>query len=212
MVDNNKKIDIGFRVLLVFLLLIVVLIWVFGEKDESLSNPAVTDVQIDHRQVNSTGEPAGLETIVRYARTWAPILHEWYGKKAPELLFKDLNGKARKLSEYSGKNVLLLFWGTWCPPCISEIPGLMEIRRTQSTDELAMIAVSTENPQIVKSFAQRQKINYDVATIQNRLNRPYGQVNALPAAFYIDKQGNFKLITEGAVSMAETLAIIKAKK
>ncbi|MBN1456490.1 MAG: TlpA family protein disulfide reductase [Sedimentisphaerales bacterium] len=208
MVDNNKKIDISFRVLLVFLILIVALIWVFGKKDPSVT----TDIHTYDQQIGSTNEPASLETITKYARTWAPILHEWYGNKAPELVFNDLNGNIRKLSEYNGKNILLLFWGTWCAPCVSEIPGLIELRKTQSTDELAIIAISVEDPQIVKPFVQRRKINYDVATTQNRLNRPYGQINGFPSAFYIDKQGNFKLITEGAVSMTETLAIIKAKK
>jgi peroxiredoxin len=211
MVDNNKKINISFRVLLVFLLLIVVLVWVFGGKDQS----AATDIHTNtgnEQVVGASSKPASLETIVSRARTWGPILNDWYGKKAPDLVFSDLNGKVHKLSEHSGKDILLLFWGTWCAPCISEIPGLMELRKTQSTDELAIIAISVENPQVVKSFVQRRKINYDVATIQTSLKRPYGQINGFPSAFYIDKQGNLKLITEGAVSMAETLAIIRAKK
>lgn len=212
MVEKNKKYVTGFYVLLIFVLHMAVLAWFLVKKDKSVSNQTVTAVHNDGRQVDSTGEPASLKTIVRHARTWAPMLHGWYGKKAPELVFNDLNGNVHKLSEYSGKDILLLFWGTWCPPCISEIPGLMELRRTQSTDELAMIAVSTEDPQKVKSFAQQRKINYDVATAQNQMNSPYELITSLPSAFYIDKQGNFKLITEGAVSMAETLAIIKAKK
>jgi len=210
MADNNKKLDIGFRVLLVFLLLIVVIIWVFGGKDQSVATD--THKNTGNELVGATSEPASLETIVGLARTWGPILSDWYGKEAPDLVFNDLDGKVHKLSEHSGKDILLLFWGTWCAPCISEIPGLIELRKTQSTDELAIIAISVENPQTVKSFAQRRKINYDVATIQTELKRPYGQINGFPSAFFIDKQGNLKLITEGAVSMAETLAIIKAKK
>ena len=208
MPDNNKKIDISFRVLLVFLILVVAIVWVFGIKDQ----PATTDIHTYDLQLDSTGEPVDLQTIVKHARTWAPILHDWYGKKAPELAFNDLNGNVRKLSEYSGKDILLLFWGTWCAPCISEIPGLIELRKTQSTDELAIIAISVEDPRVVKPFVQRRKINYDVAIAQNALKSPYGQINGFPSAFYIDKQGNFKLVTEGAVSMKETLAIIKAKK
>ena len=38
------------------------------------------------------------------------------GKRAPEVTFKDLNGKDATLAQYKGKVVLVNFWATWCEP------------------------------------------------------------------------------------------------
>jgi peroxiredoxin len=44
------------------------------------------------------------------------------GKVAPEIDAEDLDGKRLKLSDYRGKVVMLVWWATWCGPCM-EIVG-----------------------------------------------------------------------------------------
>src|SRR5438093_13393199 len=51
------------------------------------------------------------------------------GKPAPEVTFKDLNGKDATLAQYKGKVVLVNFWATWCDPCYIEIPWLIEMQQ-----------------------------------------------------------------------------------
>ena len=39
------------------------------------------------------------------------------GKAAPDIEGEDTDGKKFKLSDYRGKVVVIVFWGTWCPHC-----------------------------------------------------------------------------------------------
>ncbi len=45
----------------------------------------------------------------------------------PDFSFTDFKGTPRKLSDFRGKYVLLDFWGTWCGPCLKEMPRLKEV-------------------------------------------------------------------------------------
>jgi thiol-disulfide isomerase/thioredoxin len=44
------------------------------------------------------------------------------GQEVPEIAGPDLDGKAMKLSECRGQVTLLVFWATWCEPCMAMVP------------------------------------------------------------------------------------------
>jgi thiol-disulfide isomerase/thioredoxin len=48
------------------------------------------------------------------------------GVQVPDFDFTDFEGAARKLSEFRGRYVLLDFWGSWCAPCLADLPVLKE--------------------------------------------------------------------------------------
>jgi thiol-disulfide isomerase/thioredoxin len=56
---------------------------------------------------------------------------------------RDLNGQNVRLSDLRGKIVLLNFWTTWCPACVSEMPELIALQKKRK-DDLAIIGVSLD--------------------------------------------------------------------
>jgi len=85
-----------------------------------------------------------------------------------------------------------------------EIPHLKEIRATASENDLAMLAISNERPDVVKAFATRAEMNYTVLTA-------YKTVDAIPSSFFIDRQGRIKIGTSGLTTLDEIKAILQAE-
>ena len=67
------------------------------------------------------------------------------GQQAPDFSIKNQSGKQIKLSDYRGKAVFLNIWGTWCLPCVQEMPAMETLYRTYKDRKFEMIAVSIDN-------------------------------------------------------------------
>ncbi len=177
--------------------------------DEIIKIQAGRKTQVDSTPL--TTPKVSLSDIIKAAKNWGPSYTPWYGREAPDFTLTDTNGKAHKLSDYRGRNVLLVFWATWCPPCLMEIPHLIELRKTAGEDYLVMLAISNEEPGLVKRFVAKAKINYTILIDQGTLPGPYNTITAIPSSFFIDPEGNIKLATAGLLSLKEIRAILEAE-
>jgi len=167
--------------------------------------------QIDKEPLAVAVTKPKLSDVIKAARTWGPAFQQWRGKPAPDFTLADIDGKEHKLSGYRGKNVLIVFWATWCPPCRMEIPHLIELRNTVDADELAMLAISNESLNLVKNFVSQARMNYTVLVDRGTLPAPYNAVSAIPSSFFIDPEGKIKLATRGLISLKEIETILEAE-
>jgi peroxiredoxin len=97
------------------------------------------------------------------------------------------------------------------------MPHLMRLRNNLSEEELAILAISNEHPDIVKKVADQVGINYTVLLEKNNMPEPFGierifGVSGIPSAFYIEPDGKIKVATSGLTTLSEIKAIIKAEK
>ena len=179
-------------------------------------------------RAKSTGEPTKTDTepaaspkmslndVIKAARTWGPAYKSWHGKMAPDFTLTDIAGKQHRLSDYQGKDVILVFWATWCPPCRIEIPHLIELRKSVGEDKLAILAISNEKPDLLKGFVAKQRINYTVLLDKGDMPKPFGvmriyRTTGIPGSFFIDPEGKIKLATSGLIPLDETKAILQAE-
>jgi len=167
--------------------------------------------KIDKTPLATDQQKPKLSDIISKARTWRPAFTPWHGKPAPDFTLTDISGRKHTLSDYRGTNVIIVFWATWCRPCHMEIPHLKELRETMSKDDLAILAISNERVDLVKSFAGKAEMNYTVLTDRGTLPSPYNTVNAIPSSFFIDRDGRIKIGTSGLISLEEIKAILEAE-
>ncbi|MEQ1947063.1 MAG: TlpA disulfide reductase family protein [Bryobacteraceae bacterium] len=139
------------------------------------------------------------------AATQAPadseIRAEAQRKPAPDFALKDVNGSPVKLSDYKGKVVLLNFWATWCGPCKLEIPWFMEFEQKYKDRDFAVLGVSFDDDgwKSVKPYITEHKLNYRVMIGSEEIGQLYGNVDALPTSFVIDRQGRIAAEHTGLV-------------
>ncbi len=80
------------------------------------------------------------------------------------LVITDLAGKARRLSTYRGKAVLLNFWASWCPPCRRELPILRRLQAKATREPFVVVPVSLDKSvAIVRTYLDRLDLA-DLAT------------------------------------------------
>ncbi|MHC4203605.1 MAG: peroxiredoxin family protein [Planctomycetota bacterium] len=149
------------------------------------------------------------ENISESPKTWDVAFTASFGKNAPDFSVEDIEGKTHKLSDYQGRNVVVVFWATWCPACNLEIPHLIELRKTVAEDKLAILSISNEEPEHLKNFATLKGINYTIASLgDSPLPEPFADVTSIPTTFFIDPEGKIKFAAVGLVSLADARVIM----
>ncbi len=70
------------------------------------------------------------------------------GKKAPDFTLDSIDGEQVSLSDFAGKNVVILdFWETTCDPCLKEMPHLVKLYEKYKDRGLVVLAVSLDGPE-----------------------------------------------------------------
>jgi thiol-disulfide isomerase/thioredoxin len=113
------------------------------------------------------------------------------GKNIENLGWTLFDGKTQKLSEFKGKVVVLDFWATYCPPCLEEIPHLVELQNKYADLKVIGLHVGgEEDVPKVPAFVEKLKINYVLAYPEDELsNVLLGNDNAIPQTFVFDRNG-----------------------
>lgn len=66
------------------------------------------------------------------------------GAPAPDFTIQDSDHSVT-LSQLRGKIVVLNFWATWCPPCIEEMPSLVQLQKKLQDKGVTVLAVSVDD-------------------------------------------------------------------
>ena len=121
------------------------------------------------------------------------------GQKAPEFTAPALDGKNKvSLVAYRGKVVYLDFWASWCPPCLTSLPQLEELRKQFPSDQFQILAVNVDqDPAKARKFLERTKIGYPSATDpKGRIPATFG-IETMPTSFLIDRRGVIRYVHHG---------------
>lgn len=123
--------------------------------------------------------------------------------RMPQFTLESVADGSKISSEtFSGKALLVTFFATWCPPCIEEIPTLIDLHKTYSAEGFSVIALSVDQGGTadVARLIKKKGINYPVLMADSATMQSFGGVYGIPVSFLINKKGHVVKKYTGYVS------------
>lgn len=126
--------------------------------------------------------------------------------------FKTVQGSPWSLQSHPEAQVIAVnFWGTYCPPCIAEMPLLDSLYR-QYQGKFAVLGLSEEDPKDLERFLKRKALSYPIPYLSEaQIQSPaLTQVTSVPVTVFFDRQGHLLGSVDGMVEKPQIEAILKA--
>jgi cytochrome c biogenesis protein CcmG/thiol:disulfide interchange protein DsbE len=125
------------------------------------------------------------------------------GSSAPEFTVQDDDRKVT-LNQFRGQVVVLNFWATWCPPCIEEMPSLVQMQERMKSKGVTVLAVSVDvDEKNYRRFLRDHNVNLlSVRDADQKSNELYGTFK-FPETYVIDRNGVVRRKFIGAVDWTE---------
>jgi thiol-disulfide isomerase/thioredoxin len=115
---------------------------------------------------SAAGQPIPANNAPAAVNPAAPAAPAPLPKDVMQASISLIDGGKKKLSDYSGKVLVVDLWATWCGPCRKEIPHLVEIAKEYKSKGVEVIGLTNEDPQMfaehVKKFSKAFNINYPI--------------------------------------------------
>lgn len=122
----------------------------------------------------------------------------------------DASGTQRKLTEWQDKTLVVNFWATWCPPCVDEMPELVELQNDMASRNVQVLGIGIDSPSNIRQFSDKHRITYPllVAGMEGtELSRQFGnQAGGLPFTVLIGSDGRVRKTYIGRLDLSKLRA------
>ncbi|MBS0263604.1 MAG: TlpA family protein disulfide reductase [Planctomycetes bacterium] len=159
------------------------------EKHMAQIESLLARVQKDYGDVQPDDEDQPLAKLT--AGALFEIRHLRPGKQLPEISGTDVAGKPLKLSSYRGKVVLLVFWGSWCGPCMAKVPFERRLMEKFAGRPFTVVGVNCgDQKKKAAAVIKEQKMNWP--SFFDGEDGPIvteWSINSFPTVFLVDSEG-----------------------
>jgi thiol-disulfide isomerase/thioredoxin len=124
------------------------------------------------------------------------LRHLAVGKVAPEIDAEDTEGNKLKLSDYRGKVVVLVFWGTWCPHCMAMVPQERALVKKYEGKPFAMVGINSdvERDKLKAAYTKHGitwRSFYDGPSVDGPIASRWN-VQGWPTVYVLDAKGSIR--------------------
>lgn len=131
---------------------------------------------------------------------------------APDFVLPDVTGTERASDEWSGSIRVVNFWATWCPPCVREIPLLVDVQAEYGARGVQVIGIAIDETDAVVAFADDFAFNYPVLVGQEDAmalgHRFVDGFIGLPFTVFTGRDGRIHRVHTGEIHREQIEAIL----
>jgi len=119
------------------------------------------------------------------------------GEAAPPFKLAAVGGSTVTLDDLAGEPRIVVFWATWCQPCLAEIPALEAIE-AEHPGRVVSIALDEGGESDVSRFLEKRSVPYRVLLGDEKLFARYDGL-AIPQTVILDRELTVIAVHRGAV-------------
>lgn len=135
-----------------------------------------------------------------------------------QMSFPTPDGGSVAAASLRGQPLLLNFWGTWCPPCIKEMPDLDAFAKEHAAQGWRVLGLAVDNPKAVRDFLTRTPVGYTIglagfegSDLAQKLGNGSGGQGGLPFTVAFDRHGAISHRKAGATTLEELRSWAKGR-
>ena len=121
--------------------------------------------------------------------------------------FTKPDGQLLVVASLRGQPLVLNFWGTWCPPCVKEMPELDRFASAFARRGGRVLGLAVDNPTAVRQFLDRTPVGYTIGLAGfdgSDLSRQLGNTaGGMPFTAVFNRQGAVVQRKLGTTSVEE---------
>jgi thiol-disulfide isomerase/thioredoxin len=121
--------------------------------------------------------------------------------------FDKPGGGELRMADFRGHPLVLNFWGSWCPPCVAEMPELDAFARSFGPSGWRVLGLAVDNPKAVLAFLANKPVSYaiglagfDGAALSRNLGNSQG---GLPFTVVFNRQAAVTVRHAGAATLSD---------
>jgi thiol-disulfide isomerase/thioredoxin len=129
-------------------------------------------------------------------------------------ILKDMSGNKHQLSNYKGKWVLVNYWATWCPPCLEEVPDLVNLYDQHKQKDLMVLGVVFDYKDVkeVNEYVDDMLMSYPIVLGDDSVTAQIGSAEVMPTTYIYNPQGALVKIKRGLITREYVERLMAGKK
>ena len=122
----------------------------------------------------------------------------------PPLEVMDRDGARWAAAALKGKTVLLNFWGTWCGPCLEELPSLQALQQKTGKSDVIVLTINVgDSPNKLDAYMSQHGLSLPVVMDPHREMAKRWGIRIYPSTVILSPKGQARWKLEGALDWEE---------
>jgi thiol-disulfide isomerase/thioredoxin len=118
---------------------------------------------------------------------------------------EDVTGKRIAKADLAGKVLIVDIWGTWCRPCLKELPHLISLYQKYHDRGVEIVGLNSEGDdenveetrKLVREFIEKRGLPYPCALLTDKISEQVPDLDSLPTTLFFDRSGKLRLRADG---------------